>query len=239
MKSEPNIYSPRWFEFFHVGIDQARTVREVEFVCRCAPRPEFQKILDAYCGMGRHARALCDRGYAVTGIDRDPEAIAKATELGGGANYMVADIREFQAVPGAFDAAIVMGQSFGHFDESTNRDILSRVAAAIRDRGRIILDLWNPDFFAAHQGDRELTSPRGTVHENKRVSGNRLCVQLDYPDGAQETFAWQLFTPEQMEPFAKSAGLVLQVACSGFDPQNLPSPDDPRLQFVLEASSRP
>jgi SAM-dependent methyltransferase len=234
MKPEPNAYSRQWFEFFHVGIDEARTVRETEFICGCAPRPEFQKILDVCCGMGRHARALCNYDYAVTGIDRDPEAITRARELGGGANYVVADLRNYQPGPGAFDATIAMGQSFGHFDDATNRDILFRLATAIRERGRIILDLWNPEFFATHQGDRELTSPLGTVHEKKRVSGDRLLVQLDYPDGAQERFEWQLFAPEQIEELAKPIGFVLQTACSDFNTKNLPSPADPRIQFVLE-----
>jgi ubiquinone/menaquinone biosynthesis C-methylase UbiE len=38
------------------GLDEARTIRETEFVCRSAPLPEFRKILDVCCGMGRHAR---------------------------------------------------------------------------------------------------------------------------------------------------------------------------------------
>jgi len=28
MESEPNVYSRQWFEFFHAGIDEARTIRE-------------------------------------------------------------------------------------------------------------------------------------------------------------------------------------------------------------------
>src|SRR5438132_5944651 len=111
MDAESNLYSRQWFEFFHAGIDEARTIRETEFICRCAPLPEFRKILDVCCGMGRHARALSERGYSITGIDRDPDAIAKACELGGGSNYAVADIRDYQPEPKMFDAAIVMGQS--------------------------------------------------------------------------------------------------------------------------------
>jgi hypothetical protein len=28
MEPEPNVYSRQWFEFFHAGIDEARTIRE-------------------------------------------------------------------------------------------------------------------------------------------------------------------------------------------------------------------
>jgi SAM-dependent methyltransferase len=236
--SRQNLYSNRWFEFFHAGIDEARTIRETEFVCRCAPLPEFRKILDVCCGMGRHARELSDRGYSVTGIDRDTDAIAKARELGGGPNYAVADLRDYQTEADAFDAAIVMGQSFGHFDAETNRDIFQRLASGIRKGGRIILDLWNPEFFKAHQGERQLKTSRGVVCENKRVDDNRLFVQLDYPDGVHEQFEWQLFTPAEMAKLANSVGSALLVSCSGFGTSNLPSPVDPRTQFVLERTEQ-
>jgi len=234
MISEPNAYSPQWFEFFHGEIDDARTIRETEFVCSCAPQPQFQRILDVCCGMGRHARALSQRGYAVTGIDRDSGAIGKARELGGGPNYVLAEIREYQLPLDAFDAVIVMGQSFGHFDARTNSEILSRLCGALRKGGRVLLDLWNPEFFAVHQGARELTSPRGIVRETKRIESDRLLVHLKYPAGAQERFEWQLFTPKQMEQLAKAAALNVVIACSGFDSSQLPSPADPRIQFVLE-----
>lgn len=232
--AKANSYSRNWFEFFHLGIDEARTNREVEFICRCLPRPEFQAILDICCGIGRHARELSARGYSVVGVDRDDQAITAARELDGGPDYIHADIREYQPVPIKMDGVIVMGQSFGHFDESTNDSILFRLASGVRDRGRVILDLWNPDFFAAHQGERELKTPRGNVRELKRFDGERLFVQLDYPDGGQEKFEWQLFSPEQMERLAKAVGLHVLNSCSGFDLRNPPSPADPRLQFVLE-----
>lgn len=236
MEEGPNLYSRRWFEFFHAGIDDARTLWETEFICASAPLPDFRKILDVCCGTGRHARALSDRGYSVTGIDREADAIEKARKLGAAANYVIADIREYKPEPGAFDAAIVMGQSFGHFDTKTNRDILRKLTGSVRERGRVILDLWNPDFFEAHQGERELKTTRGIVRENKRVDGDRLFVRLDYPDGAQENFEWQLFTPHQMDSLAKSVGLTLLVSCTDFDAANLPSPANPRVQFVLEAT---
>ena len=232
--SESNAYSRKWFEYFHAGIDKARTIRETEFICAAALLPDFRNVLDVCCGMGRHARALSDRGYSVTGIDRDADAIEKARELGGGPTYVVANVRDYQPTPEEFDAVIVMGQSFGHFDPETNRDILQKLAESVREGGRVILDLWSPDFFETRQGERELKTERGTVRENKRVDVDRLFVRLDYPDGAQENFEWQLFTPEQMERLAKAVDLTLLVSCTDFDMKTVPSAANPRIQFVLE-----
>jgi hypothetical protein len=41
-----NCYSRRWFEFFHIGIAEARTTQEIDFVCACAPLPGFRKVVD-------------------------------------------------------------------------------------------------------------------------------------------------------------------------------------------------
>ena len=132
---------------------------------------------------------------------------------------------------------IVMGQSFGYFNSATNRDVLGRLASGIRKHGRIVLDLWNPEFFAAHQGERDLKTSRGIVHERKHVDGGRLFVHLDYPDHTHDQFEWQLFTPEQMRQVADSAGLVLLISCTNFDLTTLPSPTNPRIQFLLERAA--
>jgi SAM-dependent methyltransferase len=183
--------------------------------------------------MGRHARALSTAGYSVTGIDRDPEIISKARELDGGPEYVVADMRGYAPERGVFDAAVVMSQSFGYFDVQTNRDVLARLASGLRENGRLVLDLWNPEFFIAHQGERDLKTPRGTVREYKRVDGYRLFAKLVYPDGAKEKFEWQLFTPPRMKALANSVGLTLLVSCADFEEKTVPSPENPRLQFVL------
>jgi SAM-dependent methyltransferase len=234
MRAESNAYSRRWFEFFHVGIGDARTIQETGFVCRCVPLPDFRKLADICCGMGRHARGLSGQGYSVIGIDRDANAIAKARKLAGGPSYVHADVRDYRPAHGAFDVAIVMSQSFGYFDPATNRAVLGRLAAGLREGGRVILDLWNQEFFAAHQGERELETGSGVVRESKRLNSDRLCLQLDYPDGAHEEFEWQMFTPAQMISLAQSVGLALLLCCTDFDTSIMPSPARPRIQFVLE-----
>jgi SAM-dependent methyltransferase len=240
MGAEPNSYSRQWFEFFQTGISEARTMQETAFICRCAPLPNFRKVLDVCCGMGRHARALSNRGYSVIGIDRDSHAIAKAhASAAGGPGYVNMDIRDYRPEPGEFDAAIVMSQSFGYFDSTTNRDVLGRLAAGVREAGRVILDLWSQEFFAAHQGERELKARGRVIRETKHVEGDRLFVHLDYPDGGQDQFEWQLFSPKQMDSIAESVGLRSLLACTDFDETTSPSPTNPRVQFVFERRASP
>jgi SAM-dependent methyltransferase len=234
ISSTPNSYSERWFESFQAGIPQERTEREVAFVCACAPLPDYQKVLDVCCADGRHARALASRGYTVTGVERDAAAVAKAREMEGGPSYIQANVRDHQPEAAAYDLAIVMSQSFGYFDAAANRDLLQRLANGIREGGRILLDLWNPEFFAAHQDERDLQTAAGLVHETKRVENGRLFVRLDYPGGGQDNFEWQLFTAPEMRSLAESVRLHLTIACTDFDAATDPSPENPRIQFVLK-----
>jgi len=236
-KSQPNMYSQRWFKSFHVGIGDMRTIPEVDFICRFAPLPKFRTVADICCGVGRHARSLASRGYAVTGIDRDPRMIAKPRSLGGGPRYIQADLRDYKPDAGAYDLIVFMGQSFGHFDPATNRAVLDRLATGLRDHGRLILDLWNLDFFASHQADRDFYSPDGVIHETKRIENGRLFVHLIYPGGEQEDFEWQLFTGAEMAAVAASLGLTVISCCASFDPSAEPCTSTPRIQFIIERSA--
>ena len=229
-----NSYSPAWFEFFHVGIPAARTELETAFIQESCPLPRFARLLDVCCGMGRHARALAAAGYTVTGVERDPQAVAVARGKGGGPVYVQADVRAYRPAAGSLDAAVIMSQSFGYFDPDTNRDLLARLGEALRPAGRLVLDLWNPDFFLPRQGQRTFQLPAGAVHETTRMEGRRLFSRLDYPAGSFDEFEFQTFSAVEMERFVRPLDLRLVTACTDFNAAVAPSADKPRIQFVLE-----
>ena len=55
--------------------------------------PEGSAVLDVACGSGRHLRWFAQRGHAVTGVDRDPQALAAASwHLDGEGELVLADI---------------------------------------------------------------------------------------------------------------------------------------------------
>jgi SAM-dependent methyltransferase len=228
-----NSYSSQWFDFFQVGIPNGRTDKETEFVSAVAPLPEFRRVLDICCGMGRHARALAARGYAVIGVERDAVAIATARRHGGAVEYFQADVRDYRPPTEGCDLIISMSQSFGYFDDATNCELLSRWADSLRKGGQMILDLWNPAFFATHQGERELQTATGIVRERTQVQTGWLFVHLTYPDGADDNFDWQLFSPAQMNRVADGTGLRLLAMYSDYQ-VGASSSANPKIQFVLE-----
>lgn len=186
--------------------------------------------------MGRHARALAVRGYEVTGVERDAQAVATARAQSGGATYVQADVRDYQPGRAAFDVVAIMSQSFGYFDPATNAELLGKLSAALRSGGRLLLDLWNPAFFLPRQGQRTFELPAGSVRETTRLDGDRLFSRLDYPDGGHDTFEFQTFSAEEMARFAAPLNLSVEVACTNFDASTSPLPDNPRIQFVLTRS---
>lgn len=67
-------------------------------------------MLDVACGQGRHMQWFAERGFSVTGIDRNPEALASASQYG---TTVQADIENgswpllLDDLPQLFDVVVV------------------------------------------------------------------------------------------------------------------------------------
>ncbi len=221
-------------------IQPVQTSTEIAFVTRHLSLPSYRSVLDLCCGWGRHAQELAQLGYLVTGIDRDPAAIAEAGRRTTGVSYRVLDMRDLSALPESYDAIINLWQSFGYFDERTNADVLRQIARKLPPHGRVILDIYHRDFFEQHQGTQAFERDGLRVTESKRMTGNRLTVELDYGDGrGADTFEWHLYTPNAIVALADQCDLACLVACSRFAEERPPSSNDPRMQFVFERKHEP
>jgi SAM-dependent methyltransferase len=78
------------------------------------------RVLDACCGVGRHAVELASRGYRVTGVDSTRAYLDAADESaldeGVAPEFVRADVREFTR-PAGFEAAVNLFTSFGYFPD--------------------------------------------------------------------------------------------------------------------------
>ncbi len=105
-------------------------------------------VLDVACGSGRHLRWLQSQGFAVTGVDRDAQAVDPLRALG---RVVVADI-EKAAWPldgETFDAVVVTNYLW--------RPVLATIVASVAPGGVLIYETFaagneafgkpsNPDF---------------------------------------------------------------------------------------------
>jgi SAM-dependent methyltransferase len=231
-----NHYSTTWFELFLVPYDPAQTEREIAFIARWLPQPDYTTVLDICCGPGRHARLLAQRGYRVTGVDTSAAAlVAATTESGDAIVYLQRDMRDLESLSGSFDAAVCLWQSFGYYDAATNAEILAQIARKLKPGGRLILDIYQRDFFERNQGTRSFERGGAIVTETKRMDGDRLIVRLDYAArGEADEFEWQLFRPEEICQLAEQCGFTPLNVCTGFDEALPASAEQPRMQLVLE-----
>ena len=237
---EANAYSRLWFETFLRTQSPEWTAREVAFVARQASQPAYRSLLDICCGEGRHAIPLAERGYEVAGFDRDAVALTLAREQaaarGASARFIEGDMRDLAAsVAGPFDVCVCLWQSFGYFDAATNEDILRQVSGLLRPGGRLILDIYHPGYFAAHQGERIVERNGRAITISERLDGNHLSVDIDYgSDVAPDRMEWELYAPEAIQTIAARHNLRTVLACALCDETQLPTPDMIRMQLVFE-----
>ncbi|KAA3663774.1 MAG: class I SAM-dependent methyltransferase [Chloroflexi bacterium] len=229
-----NTYSQTWFNLF---LDtQLYTEQEVAFVMRNLPNPPCRCILDVACGPGRHALPLAKNGYEVVGIDLDEAAVFRANQNArDSATFLQMDMRSLEKVPGTFDAVICMWQSFGYFDEATNRDVLRQMGEKVGRNGRIILDIYNRPYFEQPQSIRHAERKGVEVTITNQMKGNRLTAQLEYSDGSQDDiFEWQLYSSEEITKIANEFGLQCVFACTECDENKPVTEQRPRMQLVFE-----
>lgn len=231
----PNSFSAAWIDAFLRRRDPARTALEAAFVARNCPRAEFPRILDAPCGLGRHAHALAAMGYRVTGVDRDPELVAEAhVAAPAGAEFRVGDMTRLGDIPGDFDAAICLWQSFGYLDDAGNAAVLRGFAGRLRPGGRFVLDVFHRGFFERRQGRREIESGGRKIVETRKMTGKRERVTLTYGEGRPaDVFEWRLYVPEELIAIASVAGLRCLATCARFDAGVPASDAEPQMQFVF------
>ena len=231
-----NDYSNTWFDLFLQSFPAAQTEKEIAFLVRHLPQPNYTTVVDFCCGTSRHTRLLAARSYQMVGVDRSRIALAEAQRLSGpNITFYEADMRNFIPLPGSFDAVLNLWQSFGYFDNATNSDLIHQISQKLNSCGRFVLDIYHRGFFEHQQGERPFVKDGVSVIERKTMQDNRLTVQLIYGNAAKEdVFDWQLYTPDEVRELAASIGFHCCVACTDFDEHAAPTPTKPRMQFVFE-----
>jgi len=111
------------------------------------------RVLDAGCGVGRHALVLQERDHDVLAGDRSPGAVAVARERGV-VHPVVGDLRR---PPGdGFDTVVALGKQLGLGTSPADlRTTLTELATVTRPGGRLVadmdtLDRADPETEAAH-----------------------------------------------------------------------------------------
>jgi SAM-dependent methyltransferase len=137
-------------------------------------------VLDLACGSGRHLRWLAAQGFAVTGVDRDAEALAPLQALG---ETLVADLENgpWPLAGRRFDAVVVTNYLW--------RPRFTELLATLADDGALIYETFaagnealgkpsRPDFLLQRGELLRLAAGLSTVaYEDGRLDDPPRCVQ--------------------------------------------------------------
>jgi D-alanine-D-alanine ligase len=132
------------------------TSREVDLFLELLPLPKNAKILDVCCGQGRHTLELAQRGFVnLTGVDRSAFLLQKARFRAQAAELAVqfheGDARAIPLADASFDAALVLGNSFGYFESASDDEAMLRdIHRVLRPGGNILLDVSDGNHVRKH-----------------------------------------------------------------------------------------
>jgi len=138
-----------WFDTPHyhrlyAGHDRLEAVRFVDRLVEWLhPRAEA-RMLDLGCGAGRHARALADHGFDVTGLDLAADTIRRARRHETSRLHFVHQDMRVPFGHERFDVVFSFFTSFGYFagDDEDER-VVRNIADALRPEGTLVLDYQN------------------------------------------------------------------------------------------------
>ena len=144
-----------WYHNFFQGLPQVawkaaqteeQTQLELELLVETLDFGPDDRLLDVFCGYGRHALPLARLGARLTGVDISGEYIAELTASADAEKLSLMAIQgDFLTIPTAdltrdslFDAAYCLGNSFSFFPRPDMLAFLKRVASLLKPGGRFL-----------------------------------------------------------------------------------------------------
>ncbi|WP_197260261.1 methyltransferase domain-containing protein [Paenibacillus dendritiformis] len=187
--------------------------------------PASSSILDLCCGMGRHALALAEAGYRVTGVDLSEVLLeeAMAHDTRGQVKFLRGDMRELP-VDGPYDAVVNLFTSFGYFaDHADNARVFQEIYRVLEPQGRFIVDFLNPSYVRQHLVPHSERADGGTrIEERRRIENGFVKKEISLTDASggeprhyEERV--RLYELADFRTMMDEAGLVIDQVYGGYD----------------------
>lgn len=144
-----------WYHTFFHGLPQLawkaaqtdeQTQLDLERLVETLDFGPGDRLLDVFCGYGRHTLPLARMGVRITGVDIDPDYITELQTVAKVEKLAVTAIADdFLAMPASaigatasFDGAYCLGNSFSFFPRADMLAFLTRIAGLLKPGGRLL-----------------------------------------------------------------------------------------------------
>jgi SAM-dependent methyltransferase len=221
-------------------VSDEETKKDVNFICDVLELHEGAKLLDLFCGAGRHSLELARRGYSATGIELNNDYLEMGKRLGKGfaiaPKFIQGDVRYIDFGQG-YDAAIVMFQSFGYFSDEEDESVLRKVFHALRVEGRFLIEILNRDWILKNFIEIQETEFDGIHVAEKRdfdalTSRNNFIIQRQGKDGGvTKRGSWRLYSAHEMKNILEGIGFKFVNGYSSLEKE--PLTKDTRLMRMV------
>ncbi|MEZ5757591.1 MAG: methyltransferase domain-containing protein [Emcibacteraceae bacterium] len=197
------------------------TKHEVDRIISALDLKKNDHILDLCCGQGRHTIELANRGYNfLTGIDRSGYLIRLARRRAKAAflkiQFKEGDARHFSLSSNSQDCVIMMGNSFGYFDnEEDDVAVLNAVKKVLKSEGKLALDLTDGDWMRKHFEPRSwewidknqfVCRERSLSQDGDRLISREVIVHAEHGVIADQFYAERLYSKVRITQLLEKVG---------------------------------
>lgn len=237
MMTQENIGDSKTFSF-------AGTEQEIHFIINVLKLPLESKILDLYCGYGRHTIELAKHGYHVTGVDATEEFLDIASRKAEEEQvttiaFQQCDMRKL-AYREEFHAVINMFAAFGYFTDEENSNVLGLINSSLLPKGLLLVDLLNREWMVNNNLNRYWRHPSGEYVLSYKVElQNGMAIMkrqlLNQLTGVQKKYEFVLraYSLPEMTSILDQNGFVVKNTYGGFDGREY-GPETPRMIILAQ-----
>ena len=145
----------------YYDLSHDRLVEDIPFLLKLAAETKGP-VLEIGCGSGRLLVPLLRAGYSVTGVDSSPEMLARAEirlaaespEARARVRLVAGDVKSLRLPPeDQYDLIVFGHNTFMHLDEVAAGTALKHLRPALRDGGRLVIDVANPILLSSAADD--------------------------------------------------------------------------------------
>jgi len=201
--------------------DRRITEEETALFCEILDLKPTHVILDLACGQGRHSLELARQGYRdVHGLDRSHYLIQKAKAANQKENLSVVfregDARKLPYAPDTFDVVMILGNSFGYFENvEDDQKVLREVFRVLKPEGLFLIDLADGDYLRGHFNARSwewldnkhfVCRERSLANDGIRLISREVIAHTHKGVIVDQFYAERLYSREDLLAILKNTG---------------------------------